>query len=151
MASRTQRGDLALSVGLLFLGVGTVAIALRHFPAAFVMFPALVGALTMGIVAFLLALGAGLARCGARSAWTAPAVLLQIVLAARRVPSFSAAIGLELAIVGGVGVALVLFARAAAEARAGERRAFVPRSSAGRSGAHAAAPARVDAALADAE
>ncbi|HEY4118093.1 MAG TPA: hypothetical protein VGM56_09565 [Byssovorax sp.] len=140
MASRTQRGDLPLAIGLLFLGSGTVAVALRRFPAAFVMFPALEGALTMGVVAFLLALGAGLTLRRAL-AWTAPAVLLQIVLAARRVPSFSAAIGLELAVLGGVGVALILFERAAAQGRARVRTGAAP----------APARPRADAALADAE
>lgn len=108
MASRDHRTlDLALGLVLLTAGLGSIAYASRGGPAVFHFVPALDGCLTVGVVAFILALLDGQPF---RSAVfiLLPIVAIQSIGAQQHHSSWFAVVGIEATVVGLLGTLLAL-------------------------------------------
>jgi hypothetical protein len=112
----------ALATALVSIGiVGVIHGVMRH-PAPFDALPALHGLMTVGYVGFFLALVAGI---GYRPTLTVmlPVVLIQVATAIGQRAGWSAQVGAELVLFGGVGLALVVLARPREVAAVREKRA----------------------------
>jgi hypothetical protein len=112
----------ALATGLVSVGIAGVIHGVMRHPAPFDALPALHGLMTVGYLGFFLALVAGI---GYRPTLTVmlPIVVVQVATAIGQRAGWSAQVGAELVLFGGVGLALVVLARPRVAAAAREERA----------------------------